>query len=200
MGYAEDLGPRLFQLAVPALRDRFSDVRALPYPMTTSSQIVALGDGRLDIGFWWNAETGPGLDSLLVTREPLVVAVAARHSLAAESAVDPVRLSGLPLIVVERDVNPCTPSAYRTSPRQRTSHRPPAEAYPWAACSGADVTGERSEAGVRSGPGRLRRSPPSPRGSVWSRRTGRASARPVRSPGSPPRACSPQGGWRDPPR
>ncbi|MDF5756378.1 LysR substrate-binding domain-containing protein [Spongiactinospora sp. TRM90649] len=106
LGYAEDLGPRLFQLAVPELRSRFPDIRPLPCPMTTADQVTALCDGRLDIGFCWNAETGPDLDSLLVTRESLVVALAAGHPLAAETAIDPARLSELPLIVVERDINP----------------------------------------------------------------------------------------------
>ena len=102
VGYAEDLGPRLFQLAVPALHT----VRLAPRPMTTAAQLAELSDGRLDLGFGWTAEYPPDLTSLLVTREPLVVAMAADHPLAASATIDPPDLSGQPLVVVERAVNP----------------------------------------------------------------------------------------------
>ncbi|WP_158578806.1 LysR family transcriptional regulator [Spongiactinospora rosea] len=106
IGHAEDLGPRLFQLAVPALRARLPEVRLAPAPMTTFDQLNALGDHRLDIGFGWNAEARPGLESLLVVREPFVVAVATGHPLAAEAAIDPAWLSHQPIIVNERALNP----------------------------------------------------------------------------------------------
>ncbi|PZG53986.1 hypothetical protein C1I98_04995 [Spongiactinospora gelatinilytica] len=104
-GHAEDLGPRLFQLAVPLLRARLPEVRLAPSPMTTSDQLNALDDHRLDIGFGYS-EARPGLASLLVVREPFVVAVATGHPLAAEDAIDPARLSQQPIIVNERELNP----------------------------------------------------------------------------------------------
>ncbi|MEV7341990.1 LysR substrate-binding domain-containing protein [Streptomyces sp. NPDC093544] len=106
LGYAEDLGPRLFQLAVPALHARFPEVRLAPRPMTTPDQLSELSERRLDIGFCWTAEHPPDLASLLVTREPIVVALAAGHPLAASEAIDPAQLSHQPLVIVERDVNP----------------------------------------------------------------------------------------------
>ncbi|MBB5629720.1 LysR family transcriptional regulator [Sphaerisporangium krabiense] len=106
VGYAEDLGPRLFQLAVPALRARLPSVRLAPCPMTTPDQLAALTGRRLDVGFCWTAELPPGLDSLLVTREPLVVALSAGHPLAGSDTIDPARLSHEPLVTVERAVNP----------------------------------------------------------------------------------------------
>ncbi|MFC9842574.1 LysR family transcriptional regulator [Streptomyces sp. NPDC060223] len=106
LGYAEDLGPRLFELAVPALHARFPEVRLSPRPMTTAAQLSELSERRLDLGFCWTAEFPPDLDSLLVAREPLVVALAAGHPLAASEAIDPVQLSHQPLVIVERKVNP----------------------------------------------------------------------------------------------
>ncbi|MEU9603420.1 LysR family transcriptional regulator [Streptomyces sp. NPDC048057] len=106
IGHAEDLGPRLFQLATPALHARLPQVRLAPRPMTTVEQLSHLGEGRLDLGFCWTAEHPPALDSLLVAREPLVVALATDHPLAASAAIDPARLSDEPLVVVERKANP----------------------------------------------------------------------------------------------
>ncbi|MFD8924463.1 LysR family transcriptional regulator [Streptomyces mirabilis] len=106
LGYAEDLGPRLFQLAVPALHARFPAIRLTPRPMTTTAQLSELSDRRLDLGFCWTAQHPPELASLLVAREPLVVALSAGHPLAASDTIDPVQLSHQPLVIVEREVNP----------------------------------------------------------------------------------------------
>jgi DNA-binding transcriptional LysR family regulator len=107
LGYAEDLGPRLFQLTVPALHARFPDARLAPRPMTTVAQLSELSERRLDLGFCWTAEhPPPDLASLLVAREPLMVALAADHPLAAHQAIDPAQLSHQPLVIVEREVNP----------------------------------------------------------------------------------------------
>lgn len=106
VGYAEDLGPLLFRLAAPRLRERAPSVRLTPQPMTTPDQLRALTERRLDIAFGWIPDLTPGLSALLVAREPLVVAMAAGHPLATERAVDPVRLSHQPLAIVPREVNP----------------------------------------------------------------------------------------------
>ena len=106
IGYAEDLTPRLIQLVAPRLAARTPSVRVTPVPMTTPAQLTALVEHRLDIAFGWTQDLAPELAALRVAREPLVLALAEDHPLAAETAVDPVRLSGLPLALVPRDVNP----------------------------------------------------------------------------------------------
>nr|WP_268814658.1 LysR family substrate-binding domain-containing protein [Streptomyces olivochromogenes] len=58
------------------------------------------------LAFCWTAQHPPELASLLVAREPLVVALAAGHPLAASDTIDPVQLSHQPLVIVEREVNP----------------------------------------------------------------------------------------------
>ncbi|MEU8802224.1 LysR substrate-binding domain-containing protein [Spirillospora sp. NPDC048819] len=102
VGYADDLGPRLFGLAVP----RVPSLTVTPRPMTTPEQIAALSEHRLDLGLGWTPDVGAGLSSLLVAREPLVVALAEGHPLAGETALDPADLSHRPLAVVPRAVNP----------------------------------------------------------------------------------------------
>ncbi|WP_329521334.1 LysR family transcriptional regulator [Spirillospora sp. NBC_01491] len=99
VGYAEDIGPRLFQLAVP----RAPSVRVLPRPMTTPDQLAALAEHRLDLAFGWEPDQAPGLAVLPVAREPLVATLAAGHPLAAGAAVDPARLSRRPLVLIPRD-------------------------------------------------------------------------------------------------
>jgi DNA-binding transcriptional LysR family regulator len=106
VGYAEDLGPRLFQLAVPRLALRAPSIRVMPQPMTTPDQLAALAERRLDLGLAWTPDLTGDLTALPVATEPLVVALAAHHPLAAATAVDPVRLSHQPLTLVPREVNP----------------------------------------------------------------------------------------------
>jgi DNA-binding transcriptional LysR family regulator len=106
VGYAEDIGPRLFQFVVPRLAERGPAIRVVPQPMTTAEQLVALREHRLDLAFGWDPQVTSDLDSLLVAREPLVVALGEHHPLAGDAAVDPARLSGQPLVLLPRDVNP----------------------------------------------------------------------------------------------
>jgi DNA-binding transcriptional LysR family regulator len=106
VGYAEDLDPRLIQLAAPQLGIRAPSVRVTPQPMTTPDQLNALAERRLDLAFGWTPNLTPDLAALPVTREPLVVALAADHPLATVAAVDPVLLSHQPLALVPREVNP----------------------------------------------------------------------------------------------
>jgi DNA-binding transcriptional LysR family regulator len=106
VGYAEDIGPRLLQLAVPLLSHRTPPVRVRPRPMSTPDQLAALADHRLDAAFGWHPDLTAELDSLPVVRAPLVVALSVDHLLATAPAVDPARLSDQPLILVPREVNP----------------------------------------------------------------------------------------------
>ncbi|TYP90520.1 LysR family transcriptional regulator [Blastococcus xanthinilyticus] len=104
VGYAEDLGPRLFQLTGPALAGE--RVHVTPVPMRTPEQLAELREQRLDLAFGWAPPPAPDLEDLLVTREPLVAAMAADHPLVGAGPFDPRALSGRPLVVVQRAVNP----------------------------------------------------------------------------------------------
>jgi DNA-binding transcriptional LysR family regulator len=64
------------------------DVRTIGVP----AQLAAIRDGDLDIGFVRPPVTDPSLRSEVLLREPLVVALPAKHRLAAK---DPVPLSAL---------------------------------------------------------------------------------------------------------
>lgn len=106
VGYAQDMGPRLFQLAVPALTARLGAVEVRPVPMPTREQLIELREQRLDLAFGWSPPAAPDLAALVVTREPLVAGMTADHPLAGTDPLDPRLLSGRPLVLVERAVNP----------------------------------------------------------------------------------------------
>lgn len=106
VGYAEDMGSRLFQLAVPALLERMAAVEVVPVPMRTPEQLTELREQRLDLAFGWSPPPAPDLATLVVTREPLVAAMAVSHPLAGPDSLNPRDLSGESLVLVERAINP----------------------------------------------------------------------------------------------
>jgi DNA-binding transcriptional LysR family regulator len=106
VGYAEDIDPQVVRLAAPKLAARTPPVRVAPRPMTTPDQVAALLERRIDAGLGWCPDLPAQLTGLLVQRVRMVAVVPAGHPLAGEEAVDPVRLSQQPLVVVPRAVNP----------------------------------------------------------------------------------------------
>lgn len=106
IGYADDLGQRLIHHTVPRLRQLEAPIRVEPVPMSTPQQLVALSERQLDLAFGWTPDLTEGFAALLVTRDPLVLAVAADHPLAALRTVPPKELSGRPVIIAPRAVNP----------------------------------------------------------------------------------------------
>jgi len=73
--------------------------------MSTPQQLTALAEHRLDLAFGWTPDLTEDFDALLVTRDPLVLAVAEDHPLAALQAVPPGELSRWPVVIAPRAVN-----------------------------------------------------------------------------------------------
>jgi DNA-binding transcriptional LysR family regulator len=115
VGYAEDLGTDLFARAAAA----DPPVRVVPVPLSSPEQLAAVVDGRLDAGWVWEPELPPELDSALVGREPAMIVLAADDLLAAADDVDPAALSGRPLAVVPREVNPWLHDRFVAGLRER---------------------------------------------------------------------------------
>jgi DNA-binding transcriptional LysR family regulator len=65
-----------------AFREAYPEVVLDLEAMTTLHQIEALRDGRIDVGLLRLPTAEPGLNSRLVTEDPLVVALPAKHRLA----------------------------------------------------------------------------------------------------------------------
>lgn len=106
VGYASDLGQRLIQHTVQRLSQLEAPVRLQPVPMSTPQQLVALADRQLDLAFGWTPNLTEALAALLVTRDPLVLAVAADHSLTALRSIPPEELSNRPIVIAPRATNP----------------------------------------------------------------------------------------------
>jgi DNA-binding transcriptional LysR family regulator len=107
IGYPTDgLGQRLIQHAAPALGRLDPPLHVHPVPMTTPDQLTALAERRLDFAFGWTPDLAAELDSLLVARDPLVLAVSERDPLAALPAVPPEAISHRPIVLAPRAVNP----------------------------------------------------------------------------------------------
>lgn len=78
--------PRLLHV----LRDRLPLLDARPQQMETPEQLAALGDGRLDIGLVRPRPSySPLIAARVIHREPLSLAMAEGHPLAAHAIIDP---------------------------------------------------------------------------------------------------------------
>ncbi|HEY2191703.1 MAG TPA: LysR family transcriptional regulator [Actinomycetospora sp.] len=115
VGYAEDLGTDLFARAAAA----HPPVRVVPVPLSSPEQLAAVVEGRLDAGWVWEPALGPELDSALVGRELAVIVLAADDPLAAGDELEPAALSGRPLAVVPREVNPWLHDRFVAGLRER---------------------------------------------------------------------------------
>jgi DNA-binding transcriptional LysR family regulator len=74
--------------------------------MSVPSQLAALHESRLDVGFVRPPVSDPGLLSEVVIREPLVVALPLRHRLASKSRIPLTALSNEAFVLPPRDVIP----------------------------------------------------------------------------------------------
>jgi DNA-binding transcriptional LysR family regulator len=92
--------------AIGRYNARCPDVQVELKTMSVHVQFVSLRDNRLDVGFVRPPISDPALDSDIVVREPLVVALPPTHRLAAASRVSPAALANEPFVLPPRDVVP----------------------------------------------------------------------------------------------
>ena len=97
-----EIMPRILR----AFRHRFPDVRVSLREMSTGSQIEAMAEGRLDIGFARPSASNlpPGVSSRLILREPLVLALPSDHPLAGRAAVTMAEVAGQGLVMNPRHI------------------------------------------------------------------------------------------------
>lgn len=97
-----DLLPRI----LGAFRRRYSDVAVSLREMSTGSQIEALTEGRLDIGFARPADSNvpPGITAYRILREPLLLVLPADHPLAGRQRIAMTEVFGEGLVMNPRHI------------------------------------------------------------------------------------------------
>jgi LysR family transcriptional regulator, benzoate and cis,cis-muconate-responsive activator of ben and cat genes len=90
-----DIIPRLLR----AFRERHPDVKIVLHPGQTPQQVVALKQGRIQLAFERLLPDDPQIQTDLVVREPLFVALNERHALAARKSIHIAALKSEPMIV-----------------------------------------------------------------------------------------------------
>ena len=84
------------------MRAQFPDLQLEVSQQDTSAQLVALADGRLDVGLVRAATATDAVAVVQLVEEPLVVALPHDHPLAAAAEVDPAALAGEPFVLWPR--------------------------------------------------------------------------------------------------
>lgn len=93
----------IIPISVKIFRDRFPDVEIIMQNLTTSEQVMAIAENRLDVGFVIPPITDTSLQVEILLEEPLVLALPESHPLASASTVDITALAHEPLILASRD-------------------------------------------------------------------------------------------------
>ena len=97
-------------LALPRIirefRDRFPRVHLDLREMPTGTQLAALLEGDIDLGFVREPEPDPSLDIVTVMREPLRIALHKGHRLARRARVGVKELADEPFVLFPQDLAP----------------------------------------------------------------------------------------------
>jgi DNA-binding transcriptional LysR family regulator len=98
VGLVGSAGLGVVPAVLKAFRNAYPDVELTLLEMSTTSQIRALADGHIDIGFV-RRSTVSDVRLSLVVREPIVAAVPVEHELAACREISPAALDGERFVV-----------------------------------------------------------------------------------------------------
>ena len=106
VGFVDSAAYEVMPRAVSEYRRRWPKVDYELHTMSSDEQARALREGRIDLGIG-RADADPvHVDATLVTHEPLLVAAAASHRLAAESTTSLADLESETFIGFDRSVSP----------------------------------------------------------------------------------------------
>jgi DNA-binding transcriptional LysR family regulator len=106
IGYNSVAECSVFSHVISAFRKVRPDVNLTCRNMRTPEQVEALERNKLDLGFICPPVAGDALDIHVLTQQPFVVVLPAKHRLAAASSVSFRQLSGEPMVVCSRALDP----------------------------------------------------------------------------------------------
>ncbi len=99
IGFTAAIGYGLLPDLVGRLRDRMPGITLVLKELVSSTQIEALSAGDLDVGLLRPHRQHPGLDTLVLHRESLLVALPAREAESWPAKPTPVALDGKPFLM-----------------------------------------------------------------------------------------------------
>jgi DNA-binding transcriptional LysR family regulator len=92
--------------ALRAFRLRYPDAELVLREMNSGSQVEALREKRIQVGFMRNAPADKNLKSILIQKEPLIAVLPSGHRLAAEEEIPLGLLASDPFILYPRSPRP----------------------------------------------------------------------------------------------
>ena len=106
IGYNSVAEHSVFSDIISAFRKLRPNVNLVCRSLRTPEQVQALERNELDLGFVCPPVPSNTLDTIVLTRQPFVAVVPENHPLAARPAVSFQALSGVPMIVCSRALDP----------------------------------------------------------------------------------------------
>jgi DNA-binding transcriptional LysR family regulator len=91
---------------IQAFRQKFPDIKVTLAEMSTESQIQALLDEKIDIGFIYVPISQPEIETITLLCEPLVVALPPTHHLASQEVIDLKMLADELFVVCPQYIKP----------------------------------------------------------------------------------------------
>jgi DNA-binding transcriptional LysR family regulator len=104
VGFSASLMSGPFPAIIRDYRSEYPDVTLRLVELTTSAQLEALGQKRIDLGFMRETEGGPSLISKPIFRERLVALLPRQHRLAKSKKFKVRDLAGEPFVLFPREV------------------------------------------------------------------------------------------------
>ena len=106
VGYNTPAELRIFRQIVPAFRRTWADIHLTFHNMRSPEQFERLRRDELDVGFVWLPAPKEEFDVTELTREPLIALLPTTHPLAGSRTLSIKDLSGLPLVLFSRSLDP----------------------------------------------------------------------------------------------
>lgn len=108
IGYNMPAGFRVFPTLVPAFKKKWPNVHLTFHDLKISQQLEGLRRDELDVGFVWLPIPEEEFDTQELLQEPMIVVLPENHRLAAQRMISIKDLSGEPLVIIARVMDPET--------------------------------------------------------------------------------------------
>ncbi len=108
IGYNMPAGFRVFPTIVPAFKKKWPSIHLTFHDLKISQQLEGLRRDELDVGFVWLPIPEDEFDTQELLQEPMIVVLPENHRLASQPVISIKDLSGEPLVIISRAMDPET--------------------------------------------------------------------------------------------